>query len=499
MMNREQFIEMVAGLVEKYSSPIFNSVRIAQACLESNYGQSDLAKNGKNLFGIKASYPWAGELYTKITKEEVTGKLIKVPGDFRKYASWELSVKDHASFFTSTDYRKNVAYKDVLSAKTPEQQARALAGTYATDSTYGVKLINLINEYDLKQYDKEKMPMTVKYPKPRIIDRTKQALGYPGHGVYPKRSLHKIKYIIRHYTATKNEGYGAEVIRNHENYWRNHHGWNLGGYHYFIDRAGNIFQNYDLSIVSYGAGAVNPESVHISREASSKYNYTKAQDQAEQDLILWLLTNPLKHLSGNSIKGHKEFMQTSCPGYSISELAQYRKFIAEKLDSNWGDFTNQNVTASKSGVYVVKHGDTLWAIAKAHGKTVDQLREWNGIQKGEWLKTGQELKVTDENVEYYTVKKGDTLWQIANDFNLTVKQLIDWNNLKSNLIIVGQNLLIKEPEHKDVPLAPTEDTKPTEEKPVDKVDDPKEEAIELEADEELRVTKDGKIRIVKIG
>ncbi|MGF3066654.1 glucosaminidase domain-containing protein [Facklamia sp. P12950] len=158
-MNRKDFIEQIAGLVEKYSSPVFNSVRIAQACLESNFGQSDLAIHGKNLFGIKASYPWAGELYTKITKEEVTGKLIKVPGDFRKYASWELSVKDHASFFTSTDYRKNVAYKDVLSAKTPEQQARALTGTYATDSTYGAKLINLINEYDLKQYDKEDKKM----------------------------------------------------------------------------------------------------------------------------------------------------------------------------------------------------------------------------------------------------------------------------------------------------------------------------------------------------
>lgn len=60
------------------------------------------------------------------------------------------------------------------------------------------------------------------------------------------------------------------------------------------------------------------------------------------------------------------------------------------------------------------------------------------------------------------------MWQIANDLNPTVKQLIDWNHLKSNLMIVGQNLFIKEPEIKDISLGNTEETVIKEEKPIEK-------------------------------
>lgn len=146
------FIEQIAPLVQKHPSKIFNSVTIAQACLESAWGQSDLARGGNNLFGIKASAPWTGPVFNKDSLEERAGVLKPENSDFRSYATIEESIADHGSFFESTDYRKQY-YAKVLNASTPEEQAEALTGTYATDSRYGDKLINFINQYNLKQYD----------------------------------------------------------------------------------------------------------------------------------------------------------------------------------------------------------------------------------------------------------------------------------------------------------------------------------------------------------
>ena len=146
------FIEQIAPLVQKHPSKIFNSVTIAQACLESAWGQSDLARGGNNLFGIKASAPWTGPVFNKDSLEERAGVLKPENSDFRSYATIEDSIADHGSFFESTDYRKQY-YAKVLNASTPEEQAEALTGTYATDSRYGDKLINFINQYNLKQYD----------------------------------------------------------------------------------------------------------------------------------------------------------------------------------------------------------------------------------------------------------------------------------------------------------------------------------------------------------
>lgn len=177
--------------------------------------------------------------------------------------------------------------------------------------------------------------------KPTIIDRRKEALGYPGHGAYAKRSLSAIKNVVYHYTATVHEGYGGNIIKNHEHYWKTAHGWDIGGYHYYIDRQGNIFQNYDLTIVSYGAGTANPYCVHISLEASAVSNYTASQIKAREQLTLWLLSQ--LGLKGSAMRGHKEMPNnsTTCPGYSIEQLNQFRKELDLKL-SNKGASTTKS-------------------------------------------------------------------------------------------------------------------------------------------------------------
>lgn len=330
------FIEKMAKLYQAVPSPLLVSIRIAQACLESHYGNSDLAREANNYAGIKATPPWQGETYTKTTKEEIDGVLVDVEGErFRKYKTIQDFIVDHSNFVVSTDKRKDF-YANVINATTFVGQAGALTGTYATDSRYGAKLIELNEAYNLEQYDHFRIDdkgihinsdnIKLEGYNMQIVDRRKKALGYPGHGYYPRRNKNAIKNIVWHYTWSDHNGDAEQVIQQHEAYWRRTHGWDLGGYHYYIDKKGKIVQNYDLEVVSYGAGRANPYCVHISLE--SKGNYTQAQIKARD----WLTRKLMKELGlpASAVKGHKEMPNntTNCPGYSIAQLDQFRKELA---------------------------------------------------------------------------------------------------------------------------------------------------------------------------
>ena len=162
--------------------------------------------------------------------------------------------------------------------------------------------------------------------KPNIIDRRKSALGYPSRTSQAgnRRSHNQIKYIGWHYTATT-----GGSISGHENYWGRTLGWGLGGYTYYIDRAGRIYQNYDWAVRTNGVAGWNTATLNMSLEASNKNNYTAAQIKSREHLTLWLMQE-LK-ISAQNVKGHKEFsgQSTACPGYNTSEMNAFRSKLAQ--------------------------------------------------------------------------------------------------------------------------------------------------------------------------
>ena len=95
-----------------------------------------------------------GDCYRKVTNEEVNGKTIQIEANFRKYRNLKESVIDHDNFFVTPKWREK-HYERVLNAQTPEEQCGALQLCgYATDSKYASKLLNIIVQHNLKQYDK---------------------------------------------------------------------------------------------------------------------------------------------------------------------------------------------------------------------------------------------------------------------------------------------------------------------------------------------------------
>jgi len=106
--------------------------------------------------------------------------------------------------------------------------------------------------------------------------------------------------------------------------------------------------------------------------------------------------------------------------------------------------------------YLVKHGDTLWEIATAHGVSISDIRRLNNLQSGalyagRWLKIpekqpGQPAAAKIETVqatnEIYKVKRGDNLFKIATQFDIELSVIKEANNLTSNKLYPGMTLKI---------------------------------------------------------
>ncbi|MDK7302446.1 peptidoglycan amidohydrolase family protein [Aerococcus urinae] len=137
------FIEDVAPYAQKYSKNIFPSVTIAQAVLESGWGKSRPAQDYNNYFGIKGD-----GVVLPTLEDDGSGNYYQIKDSFRVYDDWGGAFKDHDAIFETSPKLMHIP-----KAKTPEDQCRAMVGSYATDTAYADKLIRIINANNLKQYD----------------------------------------------------------------------------------------------------------------------------------------------------------------------------------------------------------------------------------------------------------------------------------------------------------------------------------------------------------
>ena len=139
-------------------------------------------------------------------------------------------------------------------------------------------------------------------------------------------------------------------------------------------------------------------------------------------------------------------------GTTVSELKKENNLTSNTLQI--GEVLRvptKEIYEEEENIYIVKKGDTLYSIAMANNTTVDELKKANNLTSN-ILSTGQLLKIPSALLpeSTYTVKKGDSLYSIANKYNTTVDELKRINNLTSNILSIGQILKLPSDKASDV-------------------------------------------------
>ena len=139
-----EMIKSAQNLEINYGIP--TSVTLGQLIQESGGKFSTLASPPNyNLFGVKAFSSWKGETVTlKNGKGDPNAY-----STYRKYKSYDDAFEDRGKLLTNSNYSQYT-----VNAKTPREYIQALKnGGYAEDENYVEKVMNVINDYNLTQYD----------------------------------------------------------------------------------------------------------------------------------------------------------------------------------------------------------------------------------------------------------------------------------------------------------------------------------------------------------
>ena len=191
---REKFIADIAGYVKKYAGLygiLVYSPVIAQAVLESGWGESRLSSQYHNYFGLKCGTRWTGRSVNMRTQEEYReGTLTSIRDNFRVFDSMEEGVKGYFEFIQLKRYRNLQGIRD------PQEYLETIrADGYATSFSYVEDCMKVIRQYELTRFDEggcETMAKTAE----SVLDVMRGWLGF-------SEANGKFKEIIDLYNGVK--------------------------------------------------------------------------------------------------------------------------------------------------------------------------------------------------------------------------------------------------------------------------------------------------------
>lgn len=415
----QNFIESVAqGAINGWNKfGVLPSVTVAQAILESGWGQSALSTQAHNLFGIKGSYN--GQYVTMQTREVYNGQSYYIYDNFRKYANNSESVEDHGNFLYS-----NSRYANLLGDQSYASVARKLqADGYATDPSYASSLIKLVEMYNLTQLD------NIAFSGKQPVINNKNDYNYSNsgnadssNGYYTVQSGDTLSGIALKFSTTSSKLAQLNSISNPNLIYV--------GQRLLVNQSSN----------SNSSSSGQSSSTTTNTETSSASYTVKSGDT----------------LSGIASQYNTTVNQiVSLNQLSNPNLIYVGQVLKLKNSQAANSSSSSSSAATTAGTYTVKAGDTLSAIASRYSTSSSTLASLNSLSNPNLIYVGQVLKVSSNastssstsssanstvtTAASYTVKAGDTLSAIAAKYGTTYQALASTNSISNpNDIYVGQ-------------------------------------------------------------
>ena len=504
---------------------IYTSVMIAQAALESGWGTSALSKApNHNLFGVKGSYN--GQSVNMQTLEDSGGQnYYSIQADFRKYPSYQESLEDYADKIVNGISGAPLFYSGAWKSKTNSyQDATAyLTGRYATDTAYGSKLNRIIEQFGLTKYDTE----TAVNMAEEIANQQTTTSSGDGYTVVSGDSLYAIARktgtsiqdllslnglnlnsiihpgqvlalssksvsteIKQEESAPKEETKSTETSTTTS----------TGSYTvvsgdglYAIARKtgtniqdllslngltlnSTIYPGQVLKLSSTSETSASEEASTSTEETSSEETSTSSEQATSTGSYTVVSGDGLYAIArktGTSIQdllslNGLTLNSTIYPGQVLKLSSTSEVSVSEETTSA-ESASNEVQTSSSSGSYTVVSGDSLYAIARKTGTSIQDLLSLNGLNLNSVIHPGQVLQLsnayesssteetvttteetasseetsTSGNAQMYYVHQGDTLYRIARNNGISLSTLLEWNNLSvDSPIHPGQGLIV---------------------------------------------------------
>ena len=418
--NVQSFLNTIGPVAQQVAQEngIYASVMIAQAALESGWGNSALSTEGHNLFGVK--WNGTGNYVTMPTQEYYGGQWHTINAKFQSYNSYYDSLTGYAQLI-----KNNFPNSTRANAATPQIAAANLKngvyGSYATDPNYANSLDRMISDYGLTRYDV-----------------------YTGTSSTNQNQQNSNAANSNQHESQISAGNGNQIpdtytVKAGDSLW-------------------GISQTYGTTVNNLKQiNNLSSNVIYVGQVLKLKQQSNSTSNQAPQSTA-----DTYTVQSGDTLWGIANTHDTTVNNLKqINDLTSDTIYVGQVLKLKQQSTTQQGSSqpsqSNSSDFYTVKAGDSLWKIAMGNDLTVDHLKQMNNLTTNT-IYVGQQLRIKEgqtnsqpsqsnsqtnqssQNTGTYTVKAGDTLWEIANDHDTTVNALKQNNHLNSDTIYVGQVL-----------------------------------------------------------
>ncbi len=449
-MTVEQYIEKYNSLAvdEMFRSKIPASITLAQGILESGNGNSRLATEANNHFGIKCKASWTGKT---VYEDDDAPKEC-----FRKYDAAIDSYRDHSNFLMN-----NVRYAFLFDLEPTDYKSWASGlkkAGYATNPQYAELLITFIERHKLHRFDGAKLSeeedKELKAEKAEIVKSYGKEFennGVPGIVAKANQSYVQIAndYDIRVYKIYRNNDLPKDAVCK------------AGDTIYLKSKKAKSDTLYHL---------VQPQQTMHWISQRYAIQLEKLLDRNRMEEGMEPAAGELINLKNKRDKQPK-LLDTTTP--KAIEIATIKPDTA-KVDTTYNEkvYENpiQNLETQKpvdvlvqtdvihdfkenlSFFHTVQKGETLYGIGKKYGLRVDAIQFLNALN-GDSIGVGQRLiinpAITNADTKepqtvpgVHIVRQGETLFSISRMYNLKRSDIKATNNLTSDTIRLGQRLVI---------------------------------------------------------